>query len=81
LCFYFVSIRVVVRSYCDYAHVTENDQEFAEMSLNCSTTVNSPSRSDGKIPVRLHYLVSERERDGLDDIVSWQPHDRCFVAK
>lgn len=31
-------------------------------------------------PVRLHKMLEEVERDGLTDVVSWQPHGRCFVV-
>lgn len=31
-------------------------------------------------PVRLHYMLSDLEKDGKDDIISWQPHGRCFLV-
>jgi hypothetical protein len=37
--------------------------------------------SDRTFPVRLHFMLSELEQDGLDTIVSWQPHGRAFIVK
>jgi hypothetical protein len=37
-------------------------------------------KKDQNFPVRLHYMLSEMEKDGLQHIVSWQPHGRCFVV-
>jgi hypothetical protein len=31
-------------------------------------------------PVRLHQLLDEIENDGHADVISWQPHGRCFVV-
>lgn len=30
-------------------------------------------------PIKLHEVLDEVERDGLDGIISWAPHGRCFV--
>lgn len=30
-------------------------------------------------PTKLHVMLSKVEAEGLTDIVSWQPHGRCFV--
>ena len=32
-------------------------------------------------PVKLHDMLDEIERDGHADVVSWQPHGRCFVVR
>lgn len=29
-------------------------------------------------PSILHFLLTELEKDGMNHIVSWQPHGRCF---
>jgi hypothetical protein len=55
--------------YQDYAHVTEQDIK-----------APSSSKKDSKFPERLHYVLSEMEKDGLQHIASWQPHGRCFVV-
>ena len=31
-------------------------------------------------PVKLHYMLSDMQADGLDHIVAWQPHGRCFIV-
>lgn len=31
-------------------------------------------------PAKLHYMLNEMEKDGMDHIVSWQPHGRSFVV-
>lgn len=30
-------------------------------------------------PITLHFMLSDVERGGFSDVVSWQPHGRCFV--
>jgi len=41
--------------------------------MNCS--------KNGNFPVKLHYVLSEMNNDGLDHIMSWQPHGRCFTVR
>jgi hypothetical protein len=36
--------------------------------------------SDRSFPVKLHYMLSELEADGMSHIVSWQPHGRSFLV-
>ena len=31
-------------------------------------------------PERLHDMLSAVEKEGLTEIVSWQPHGRCFIV-
>ena len=63
----------VVLNYRDYAYVTEEDPE--------NVGEQKPGRcSDTNFPVRLHFMLSNLEKDGLDRIISWQPHGRCFVV-
>lgn len=31
-------------------------------------------------PAKLHEMLSSVVKEGLDDIVSWQPHGRCFLV-
>lgn len=35
--------------------------------------------NEQNFPAKLHYMLSELDNDGMDHIVSWQPHGRCFV--
>jgi hypothetical protein len=55
--------------YQDYAYVTEEGLK-----------APSSSKKDSKFPEKLHYVLSEMEKDGLQHIASWQPHGRCFVV-
>lgn len=32
-------------------------------------------------PIRLHQLLDRLEADGHSDVISWQPHGRCFVVR
>lgn len=43
-----------------------------------STTPTSSSRQS--FPSQLHHMLDDAERKEFDDIVSWQPHGRCFVV-
>mmetsp|Transcript_14535 Transcript_14535/g.27627 ORF Transcript_14535/g.27627 Transcript_14535/m.27627 type:complete len:296 (+) Transcript_14535:164-1051(+) len=38
------------------------------------------ANSEQNFPVKLHYMLSDMEADGLANIVSWQPHGRCFIV-
>ena len=43
----------------------------------------SPSRScpvRHNFPDKLHYVLNEMAKDGLEHIMSWQPHGYCFVV-
>lgn len=68
----------VVHDYHDFAYLTE--EKAALMRFGQREEHNS-SRSDSEnFPVKLHYMLSELEEDGLSQIVSWQPHGRCFLV-
>lgn len=40
----------------------------------------STSSSRQSFPSQLHHMLDDAELKGFDDIVSWQPHGRCFVV-
>ena len=61
----------VEHNYKDRSHLVESDHGGDTKPANAS---------DRHFPVKLHYMLSELEQDGLDHIVSWQPHGRCFVV-
>jgi hypothetical protein len=63
----------VVHDYHDYANEIERvDESVAEYpQLN---------RGEENFPVKLHYMLTELETDGMADIVTWQPHGRCFLV-
>jgi hypothetical protein len=57
----------VVHVYHDHANeVSENTEE--------------SHSGEESFPYKLHYMLTELETDGMDDIVSWQPHGRCFLV-
>ena len=53
--------------------------DLVETSI-CEDSVQTAPGVDRNFPVKLHYMLSELERDGLDHIASWQPHGRCFLV-
>jgi len=40
-----------------------------------------PSRSERNFPTKLWDLLASLEAQGLDHIVSWAPHGRCFLVR
>jgi hypothetical protein len=58
-------------SYNDYANEAEKALEASGDDLN---------HGEDNFPVKLHYMIKELENDGMADIVSWQPHGRCFLV-
>lgn len=60
----------MVHAYHDHANevetVSENPEELNSVEVS--------------FPYKLHYMLTELETDGMDDIVSWQPHGRCFLV-
>ena len=72
----------VVHNYHDYAHEVEKGEGRAgnQLILIQEHTQSSDMSKGGeqKFPVKLHYMLNELEKDGMDEIVSWQPHGRCF---
>ncbi len=76
----------VVHSYHDYAHEVEKVEEKAgdlhhqHVEEEQTQSFNMSSGGEQNFPVKLHYMLNELEKDGMDDIVSWQPHGRCFLV-
>jgi hypothetical protein len=63
--------------YRDYANVTEED--ILNETKSGESSHYSPKKGT-KFPVKLHYMLSEMEKEGLEHIISWQPHGRCFIV-
>jgi hypothetical protein len=71
----------VVHNYHDYANKVEGIAESVEDQHHSEELTRAmTNRSEQNFPVKLHYMLSELETDGMDDIVSWQPHGRCFLV-
>jgi hypothetical protein len=61
--------------YRDFSQVKGDEESKAEGTL--------PPRPEGSsmtFPAKLHFMLSVCEEEGLDSIVSWQPHGRCFIV-
>jgi hypothetical protein len=69
----------VVHDYHDYANeVVKVDANTKDQ--RCTEEHTHPNHGEENFPVKLHYMLSELETDGMDDIISWQPHGRCFLV-
>jgi hypothetical protein len=69
----------VVHDYHDYASEVEKVAERAE-DQHYMDEHTQPNQGEENFPVKLHYMLTELETDGMDDVVSWQPHGRCFLV-
>jgi hypothetical protein len=75
----------VVHNYHDYANAVENgaespgDGDLLDMEEHMQSSILNQS-GEQNFPVKLHYMLNELEKDGMDNIVSWQPHGRCFLV-
>jgi HSF-type DNA-binding len=80
--------------YRDFAETPESEKNKGGMPIcsitsdevghddTCAILPSSSLRSNAaeNFPVKLHYMLGELKRDGLEHIVSWQPHGRCFIV-
>jgi hypothetical protein len=69
----------VVHNYHNYANEAEKVAEMDEDQRYVDKHTQ-PNPGDVNFPVKLHYMLTELETDGMDGIVSWQPHGRCFLV-
>jgi len=67
-------VQKVEHKYHDYSREIELDQKAEEQEQTTNRN------GEQNFPVKLHFMLSELAADGLDHIVSWQPHGRCFVV-
>ena len=65
-------VHIVQHDYHDYASLQAPISSY-DPALNVN-------RNHNAFPYRLYEMLQSVERDGLDHIVSWQPHGRCFVV-
>ena len=56
--------------YHDYANEREDPRQQQQQQ----------HADNSAFPVKLHYMLSDMQADGLDHVVSWQPHGRCFIV-
>ena len=70
--------------YKDYSEICEDDQQGgksktdSEVSLSLKSTKNSKNSCFAS---KLHYMLSDLEKEGNDDIICWQPHGRSFIIR
>ncbi len=64
-------IVVVQHNYHDYSQEEERAHPFQQKSRGGVTT---------PFPLKLHEMLDKAMAEGYGDIVSWQPHGRCFVV-
>ena len=80
--------RIIMQNdnYKDYSQVSANEPRDVKYSSLPASSPSSPCRmrlEDNKavFAVKLHYMMSELEKDGNDNIIGWQPHGRCFLVR
>lgn len=61
--------------YRDFSRVSENDSERMSCTGDYANSVES------NFPMKLHFLLQDVVKDGLDNVVSWQPHGRSFIVR
>jgi HSF-type DNA-binding len=65
-------------------HEKDDDDDDAILpsasSQSTATATTSMATNTSTFPSRLHYMLAELERDGMDHIVSWCSHGRAFMV-
>jgi len=64
----------VVHNYMDRATESDPAPEVDEKGQTNGTNL------DHNFPMKLHYMLTSIETDGQANVVSWQPHGRCFMV-
>lgn len=70
--------------YHDYANEgldsSSSSTTSPDMLTTTTTTTKNGTNVEQNFPMKLHYMLNDMESDGLDHIVSWQPHGRAFIV-
>jgi len=66
--------------YRDFAFVQPHHLIGINRRGNANHVGPSPQSPSENFPVKLHYILSEMEKDGMQHIMSWQTHGRCFLV-
>ena len=45
------------------------------------TTATPSVTNISNFPAKLHFMLNDLKRDGLECIASWQQHGRCFIVQ
>jgi HSF-type DNA-binding len=77
--------RKIEHHYVDHANdavipVPKLENAVGGMSGHHGISATYAHSSERTFPVTLHFMLNELKSDGLDHIISWQPHGRCFVV-
>ena len=70
--------------YKDYSEVREDDRKGVSHNVDSESYFPSSSiRNSNNIcfASKLHYMLSELEKEGCDDIIGWQSHGRSFIIR
>jgi hypothetical protein len=70
----------VVHNYHDYSTEEKVDDNKIVEDKPATEGQSESNRVEQNFPVKLHYMLSELESDGMEEIIAWQPHGRCFVV-
>lgn len=70
----------VQHNYHDFANVPCNPRELDAAAVWAAEKKNRGGIST-PFPFILFDMLQRMEQDGLGDVVSWQPHGRCFLVK
>ncbi len=65
-------IIIVQHNYHDHAHEKESDHPLLQPKSRGGVSI--------PFPLKLHDMLDSAMAEGYGDIVSWQPHGRCFVV-
>jgi len=63
--------------YRDFAFVQPYHLISGQRNANNAGSLPHPPNSEN-FPVKLHYMLREMEKDGMQHVMSWQTHGRCF---
>lgn len=61
--------------YRDFSRATETD--LLKLTPHCSDKKAAAAAQN--FPMKLHYMLSEMEKDGQSHVISWNHHGRCFT--
>ena len=63
------------RSKCSEHDKIDSSNHSKGCPLSRTTTIVS------NFPAKLHFMLNDLKRDGLEGIASWQKHGRCFIVR
>jgi hypothetical protein len=57
-----------------------SDRLYRDLATIEEKDLQTTSTKDTNFPEKLHYMLSDMEKDGLQHVASWQSHGRCFFV-